>query len=59
MEDMAQVKASVPRDLKRRVFAAFALREEKFARWLRMQMEDYVKRVEDNDETVAIVADNR
>ena len=39
MEDSAQVKAAIPRELKRRAFAAFALREEKFNRWLRTQLE--------------------
>jgi len=47
MEEFVQVKADVPRELKRRVFAAFALREEKFNRWLRMQMEIWLQEVED------------
>ena len=46
MEGFVQVKAEIPRDLKRRTFAAFALREEKFAQWLRTQMEVYVQQVE-------------
>ena len=30
MEELVQVRTEIPRDLKRRAFAAFALREEKF-----------------------------
>jgi hypothetical protein len=50
MEGFVQVKADVPRDLKRRTFAAFALREEKFARWLRAQMVAYIDEVEERGE---------
>lgn len=39
MGELVQVKAEIPRDLKRRAFAELALREEKFNRWLRTQME--------------------
>jgi hypothetical protein len=46
MEECVQVKADVPRDLKRRAFAALALREEKFNRWLRIQMEEWLQEVE-------------
>jgi len=58
MNAVAQVKAAIPRELKRRVFAAFALREEKFNRWLRTQMEAYVQQIEGeerntNDERLA------
>jgi hypothetical protein len=34
-----QVKAIIPRDLKRRAFAVLALREEKFNGWLRRELE--------------------
>ena len=47
MEEFVQVKADVPRDLKRRAFAALALREEKFNRWLRTQMETLLQEVEE------------
>ena len=47
MENSAQVKAAIPRDLKRRAFAAFAMREEKFNRWLRTQLEGWLQEVED------------
>jgi hypothetical protein len=39
MPDVAQVKATIPRDLKRRAFAVLALREEKFNGWLRRELE--------------------
>ena len=39
MEELIQVKAEFPRMLKRRVFAALALRDERFNHWLRTQME--------------------
>jgi len=42
-EDMAQVRAEIPRDLKRRVFAVFALRDEKFNRWLQRELEAFVQ----------------
>ena len=47
MEGLVQVKANIPRDLKRRTFAEFALREEKFNRWLRAQMEAWLQRIEE------------
>jgi len=54
MPDDVQVKASVPRDLKRRAFASLALRDEKFNRWLRSQMETWLQAVEGPDETADI-----
>jgi hypothetical protein len=42
-----QVKAKISRDLKRLAFAAFALREEKFNRWLRVQLVPFVKETEE------------
>ncbi len=39
MSNHVQVKAEIPRNLKRQVFAKLALRDEKFNRWLRTQME--------------------
>ena len=46
MDNSAQVKAAIPRDLKRRAFAAFAMREEKFNRWLRTQLEGWLQEIE-------------
>ena len=43
MVDVAQVKAAIPRDLKRRAFAAFALREDKFNRWLQRELEQFLQ----------------
>jgi hypothetical protein len=37
--DVAQVKALITRDLKHRVDVALAVRGEKFARWLRRELE--------------------
>jgi hypothetical protein len=34
MEELAQIKATIPRALKRRFYAALALRDDKFTRWL-------------------------
>jgi len=42
MDDVAQVKAAIPRTLKRKAFATFALQEEKFNRWLRRKLEQFV-----------------
>jgi hypothetical protein len=42
VERLVQVKANIPRELKRRAFAAFALREEKFNRWLQRELEALV-----------------
>jgi hypothetical protein len=39
MADVVQVKAVIPRGLKRRVFSVLALREETFTHWLLEQME--------------------
>jgi len=50
MEGFVQVKADVPRELKRRAFAAFALREEKFARWLRTQLEQWLEELQATEE---------
>jgi len=46
MSNLAQVKATVPRDLKRRAFAVLALRDEKFARWLRRNLEALLQETE-------------
>jgi hypothetical protein len=52
MADVVQVKASVPRDLKCRAFAALALRDEKFNRWLERQLEELLK----EDQTQQVVS---
>lgn len=39
MQGLVQVKAEIPRELKRRAFAVLALREQRFNRWLRGQLE--------------------
>jgi hypothetical protein len=49
MEGFVQVKADVPRDLKRRAFAVLALREERFNRWLATQLEVLVQEGTDPD----------
>jgi hypothetical protein len=51
MPDVVQVKAAIPRELKRRAFAALALRDEKFNRWLRSQMETWLQAVEEPERT--------
>jgi hypothetical protein len=43
MTELVQVKAEIPRELKRQVFSLFALREEKFNRWLQRQMEIWLQ----------------
>src|SRR5262249_36360959 len=47
MHEVVQVKAAIPRALKRRAFAAFALRDEKFAWWLRTHLESWLQDVEE------------
>ena len=44
MPEVVQVKASVPRDLKRRAFAALALKDEKFNRWLERTLEQLLRK---------------
>ena len=45
MNDLDQIKATIPRPLKRRAFAALAMREERFNRWLRTQLEDWLQQL--------------
>ena len=54
MQDVVQVKAMVPCQLKRRAFSVLALRGEKFSRWLCAQMEAWLQEVEQTDEGMAI-----
>jgi len=43
MTDRVQVKAEIPRELKRRAFAALALREETFNRWLQRALAAFLQ----------------
>ena len=47
MSGLAQVKATIPRALKRRAFAVLALREEKFNGWLRRELEALLQETEE------------
>jgi hypothetical protein len=49
MAELAQVKAAIPRDLKRRAFSALALREEKFNRWLQRQLEAFLLEINERE----------
>jgi hypothetical protein len=49
MQNSVQVKAMIPRELKRQAFVAFAAREQKFSHWLRTQLEAWVHQVEATD----------
>lgn len=46
MSTLVQVKAIIPRDLKRRAFAVLALREEKFNGWLQRELEALLQKSE-------------
>jgi|KBSSwiStaDraftv2_1062776.scaffolds.fasta_scaffold429283_2 hypothetical protein len=46
MEETAQVKAAIPRELKRRAFAALALREVTFKRWVQRELEAFVQEID-------------
>jgi hypothetical protein len=43
MSELAQVKATIPKDLKRKAFATFALQDEKFNRWLERELRAFVQ----------------
>jgi hypothetical protein len=43
MSELAQVKAAIPKTLKREAFATFALQDEKFTRWLERELRAYVR----------------
>jgi hypothetical protein len=43
MSELAQVKATIPKELKRKAFATFALKDEKFNRWLERELQAYVQ----------------
>ena len=48
-ENAAQVKALIPRSLKRRIFTALASQDAKFSPWLRTQLETWVEELEPNE----------
>jgi hypothetical protein len=61
MQGLVQVKAEIPRDLKRRAFAVLAWREERFNHWLCGQLERWLKEMEesqkeDGDQLVGLSA---
>jgi hypothetical protein len=43
MPELAQVKATIPKDLKRKAFATFALHDEKFNRWLERELRAFIQ----------------
>ena len=43
MPELAQVKAAIPKALKREAFATFALQDEKFNHWLERVLRAYVQ----------------
>jgi hypothetical protein len=43
MPEVTQVKASIPKDLKRQAFAIFALQDEKFQQWLEQRLRAFVE----------------
>jgi hypothetical protein len=49
MEPLVQVKAEIPRDLKRRTFARLALQGVRFNTWLRRQMLRWLEETEQVD----------
>jgi hypothetical protein len=56
MQDhLVQLKASVPRLLKRQAFAVLALREERFNRWLQTQLETLLH--DESERNLAAVQD--
>ena len=46
MRDLVQVNAEIPRMLKRRLFSALALRDQKFTKWLNHQAETWLRQAE-------------
>jgi len=49
MQHSVQVKAVIPRELKRQAFVALAAREQKFSHWLRTQLEAWLQQVDTLD----------
>jgi hypothetical protein len=41
--NLVQVRADIPGDLKRQAFSKFALQDEKFNRWLKRALEEFVQ----------------
>jgi hypothetical protein len=56
MGDLCQIKAEIPVTLRRQVRAKLAMTDQKFARWLRRKLEEFVNETEDGrgDKAVAI-----
>jgi hypothetical protein len=46
MEELVQIHAKVPRQLKRRLYTALAWREETYVVWLQRQMEGWLAQIE-------------
>ena len=57
MTESIQVKAVIPRTLKRRAFAEFAMQEVKFSHWLQRQLESWLEETEWSDERVDVIED--
>lgn len=57
--DTVQVKAILPRELKRQAFTAFAWHEMKFNRWLEAQLCTWLEEVEWPYEGMAITENTR
>jgi hypothetical protein len=57
MAELVQVKAEIPRDLKRRTFAELALREVRFNHWLQTQMVQWLNTIEGRYERVVVTPD--
>jgi hypothetical protein len=56
MRDVCQIKAEIPVTLRRQVYAKLAMTDEKFTRWLRRKLEEFVDETEDGrgDKAVAV-----
>ena len=60
MENVIPVKAYMTRSLRRRAFAAFAMRDTNFSRWTREQLEAWLKEIsEDACHTTVVVKDGQ
>ena len=51
--DVTQIKAYVPKSLKRRAFSTFATLDLNFSRWTREQLEKWLNDVSANQATVS------
>ena len=57
MPEMVQIKAQIPRDLRKRVFIALAEREQKFTHWLLQQFEGLLQQPSTPDIPIARVGE--